>query len=189
MKTVPYPKLARGIKVELPQPYTIEDEARVFLWLATWATGDILEIGCANGYLTKALATANPERTVYAIDWSSNPGLSVHQEAERPDIVASRAIHLPNVVAINGDAKIIRYPPGLGLIIVDGDHTEPGCIIDTKKALDYAIKTGAIVAWHDYRPEAQWQGVARCLDLLAHEGVSLVQVEDTPIVVYGWPCA
>jgi len=185
MKTIPYPEEAGSTVVSLPQPYTIEAEAKLIVWLSKQIPfGNILEVGCANGYLTKALAEANPAKTVYALDWSFNPGLSVHQEAERPDVVASRALHLPNVIAINGDSKRFDYPAGIGFVFIDGDHSDEGVQADTGRALDYQP---SIIAWHDYRPESQWQGVARLLDRLSNEGMVLSQIEGTPVVVKGWP--
>lgn len=192
MKTVPYPEAAKSIAVSV-SPYTIEHEARLIVWLSLQTGGSILEIGCANGYLTRALAQASPERTVYALDWTRNPGLSTHQEAERPDIVASRALHLPNVVAIDGDSKRFDYPPGIGFIFVDGDHTPPGIAADTARVMGYhkteqnRAGRGVLVAWHDYRPDSQWQGVASFLDGLAASGVPLSYVEGTPVVTLGWP--
>lgn len=193
MTTIPYPEAALSVTVPLPQPYTIEHEARLVVWLSKQTTGSILEIGCANGFLTRALAEANPERTVYALDWSYNPALSEHQQAERPDIVASRAIHLSNVIAINGDSKRFDYPPGIGFIFVDGDHTPPGVEADTVKSLNYRhtewnlFNRNVIVAWHDYRPESQWQGVAALLNRISKDYV-LRLIEGTPIVTLGWPC-
>lgn len=185
MKQVPYPEEAKSIEIQLPMPYTIESEAKLIVWLSKQTKGGILEIGCANGYLTKAFAVHNPDRTVYAVDWANNPGLFVHQEAERPDVVASRALHLPNVIAINGDSKRMMYPLGVGFVFIDGDHTDEGVQADTNKAFAYDPQ---MIVWHDYRPESQWQGVARLLDHLSDEGMPLVQVEGTPVVVKGWPC-
>lgn len=188
MRTVPYPKEAESIEIELPQPYTIESEAKVIVWLATLKTGAVLEIGCANGYLTKAFAKAVAPRTVYAVDWSHNPNLTVHQQAEMPDIVASRAKHLPNVIAIDGDSKRLEYPPDVGFILIDGDHTDDGVTQDTDSAMRHLRDFGrTMTVWHDYRPEAQWMGVARLLDRLSNEGLGLVQIEGTPIVVLGGP--
>lgn len=189
MNIVPYPDAAGAVHCLLPQPYTIEHEAKLFIWLSLQTQGAVLEIGCANGYLTRALAHANTGRTVYALDWAANANLSIHQEAERPDIVASRALSYPNVVAINGDSKRVGYPPGLGLIIVDGDHTPEGVEADTVKVLAYrdSADPKPIVAWHDYRGESQWMGVYPLLNGLADRGLPLVLVEGTPIVVLGWP--
>jgi methyltransferase family protein len=186
MNVIPYPAEASAIEVPLPMPYTIESEARVILWLAGFTTGSILEVGCAQGYLTKALALRYPKRTIYALDWAANPGLSVHQDSERPDVVASRALHLPNVIAINGDSKRFDYPAGVGFAFIDGDHSPDGVKSDTDKAL---ASSASMIVWHDYRPESMWMGVAPLLNGLADSGMPLVLVEGTPIVVKGWPCA
>ncbi len=179
MKTVPYPKAAEGIPIPLPQPYTIESEARLVLWLAGQSKGGVLEIGCSHGFLTLALAIHVSPRTVYAVDWSHNPALSVHQDAERPVIVAHRALHLPNVIAIDGDAKRLDYPANVGFVFIDGDHTYEGVKADTEKALAAAVP---FVCFHDFRPESGWQGVAPYLESLAASGVPLVRFADTPVV-------
>jgi len=183
MKTVPYPEEAREIVVPLPQPYTIESEAKVIIWLSKKVKGDILEIGCAQGFLTKALAQSNPDKVIYALDWSFNQSLSVHQEAERPDVVASRALHLQNVIAINGNSRIFNYPVGTDFVLIDGDHSDEGVMADSRKALSH---NPTLIVWHDYRPESQWMGVARLLDKWSEGGMDLVQIEGTPIVVKGW---
>jgi precorrin-6B methylase 2 len=184
MKTVPYPEEARSIEIGMPHPFTIEFEARVIVWLALYTQGNILEVGCANGCLTRALAQAATEKTVYALDWTHNPNLIVHQAAEKPGIVASNAIHLPNVIAIDGDSKRFAYPSGISFVFVDGDHTYEGVKADTDKAMLYGPQ---IIAWHDFREESEWMGVYRLLNEMVNDGVDLVHVEGTPIIVKGWP--
>jgi hypothetical protein len=181
MNTIPYPTEAHSIPICQPQRYTIEVESRVVVYYAKQATGDVLEIGCSNGCLTKSLAEHVTPRKVYALDFLGNETICPEQRDERPQVIAELALHLPNVVPVNCDSKLYEYPTGLGFFFVDGDHSPAGVLADTSKVLAYPGPK--IVVWHDYRPEIPWQGVAPLLDKLASEGLAIQRVEGMPICV------
>ena len=190
MKTVPYPEECKSIPVYRDymiatggHVYTIEEEARIILWLAGKTQGNCVEIGCNEGMFTRALAEWYPGKRVYAVD-SPYIDLVAEQEYERVKEVGKFAAHLPNVTVVSASSRSFFYPPNVTFAFIDGDHTYEGVKADTEKAMLYEPQ---IIAWHDYRPDSEWMGVARLLNEMVNDGVELVQVEGTPIVVKGWP--
>jgi len=192
MTLVPYPAAAKEIVAykdymlgDDRHIYTVEDDARLLLWLAGQTWGNCVEIGCNEGMFTRALAEWYPGKRVYAVD-SAYVTLAAEQECERVKRLCHFAKHLTNVTVVDADSRSFHYPKGVGFVFIDGDHSLEGVRADSEKALAYAeTHNPVLIAWHDYRPEVEWLGVPKYLDELAKTH-DLVLVDGTSIVLKGW---
>jgi hypothetical protein len=128
----------------------------LFPWEAQWLvnkartiTGDILEIGTYKGATARELAVAFPNLTIHVVDvHMPSYGLKIEE-------VCMEAKDLPNVNLTIADSHTFSYPPNLGLIFIDGDHTWEGVRIDTENALSYFRNRHGTIVWHDYDPGHQ----------------------------------
>ena len=128
-----------------------------------------MEIGCHRGELTRLLGHQFPERKVYAVDLPAAGDLMLAEQSTEglpEDRIAELAKEYPNVSILLADSKTLDYPPDVGFIFIDADHSEAGVAADTALALVYARKAARAVkiVWHDFhRPDIPWIGVEAAL--------------------------
>lgn len=190
MIEIPLPHESQLLPLVGQPGWTPAHEVKYLCWLARQVPGDILEIGCNNGQTTLELATACPDKTIYACDWTGEPTMDLAQRGEQPppERLCELARHLPHVRVFNSPSADLAYERlDLGLIFIDGDHSYDGVRLDTEKALRYFAAHPAgergtrYILWHDCYPEApHWCGVWRYLGgLVASTGWALRRVQGT----------
>ncbi len=66
-------------------PFTPQRDVEALVWLSQSVHGNLLEIGCHEGFTTLQLALNNPDKLVYALDYSGDhPSLFEAQRHEQP---------------------------------------------------------------------------------------------------------
>lgn len=68
--------------------------------------------------------------------------------------------HIDNLVSMRGDSKQVDFSPFKGyfdMVFIDGDHSYEGVKSDTENAFEM-VKSGGVIAWHDYTPDGQSEG-------------------------------
>lgn len=129
-----------------------------------YGTGNILEIGCNEGYTAALLANTFTDKTVYGIDFTELPAISPEQAREIPDVsrIGIHARKLSNVrVLLKDSAKLDYFTlSDIGTVFIDGDHSYNGVKTDTEKALAYFNSRGSgLIIWHDtYSGAPEWCG-------------------------------
>lgn len=134
-------------------PYTPQMDVKALIWLARQTRGNILEVGCNEGYTTYHLARAFPDRIVHGVDTTTLLNLHPEQRHEVPRNVGRRARQLPNVSIFEEDFASfdLNSVPDIGFVFIDADHTYEGAKRDTEKVFRFLDgRTDAIVAWHDF---------------------------------------
>lgn len=150
----------------------------MFPWEIQWLinkgsgiTGDILEIGTHKGATARELAVAFPHLTIHCVD-SADASYGL-----KPEEIGMESKHLPNVSLTLADSKSYSFPPGLGMIIIDGDHSWDGVKADTEKSVNYFRNRSGLIVWHDYDPTHE---VMPYLDwLVYHTGLPIKWVQNT----------
>lgn len=124
-----------------------------FPWECQWLidkartiSGDILEIGTYKGATARELALAYPGLKIFCVD------AALPWYGQKPEQVGHLAKDLPNVYLTIQNSRTYAYPPTLGMIFIDGDHSWEGVRIDTERALDYFRNRSGTIVWHDYDP-------------------------------------
>jgi hypothetical protein len=156
--------------------------------------GNIMEIGVHVGYTTKALAEANPDKIIYAVDFAkcsrtpTNPdqGMVVTDWTE----VCYRARDLENVVYINCNtqSKGFFIPISVGVVFIDGDHTYIGVKNDYFKA----VSPNRRIIFHDYvtyPPDSprSWVGVKKFVDELRRQNTPITIIHNTMLAYLDIP--
>lgn len=123
----------------------------LFPWECQWLLnkiarcgGDVLEIGTYKGATAREIATAFPDVRLFCVD------VAMPWYGLKPEEVGHEAKKFPNVHLTIQDSKTYAYPPNLGLIFIDGDHSWEGIRIDTERALSYFLDRTGTIVWHDY---------------------------------------
>lgn len=142
----------KGLPTEFSNPGEIEALIELARSVGARAT---LEIGCNTGRTSAALLRNVPTLN-RAVGVDVLPGYVTDKPAQRREVPA-RPGHLAAgdprfelVLRTRGTFDLT--PAELGkfdLIFIDGDHGRAGVENDTKLALA-CVKTGGIIAWHDY---------------------------------------
>lgn len=164
-------------------------DARWLVWKALQYPGNILEIGCHHGEMTREFAMLYPTRHVWTVDWVEN---NTMPEFQRPELLPSdkvneHARYMPNVNLLLVNSRELDYDqlPGLSFVYIDGDHGYEGVKADSEKVLAYFAKSPkaarpACVVWHDYCTTGWTEGVGKYLD--SRTDLNLVRVEGSTIV-------
>ena len=170
IKTLPVPPAIQSPRPWTPgvPGFTPHWDLGVILHLSKLCEGDILEIGCNQGSTTFQLATENPNKHVFGIDWTGVPTVCPEQVNEQ-DIakveLGKAAKHLPNVTIRDINSREYDYKalsPKVGFVFIDGDHSYDGVKADTENALRHLAfgrvldKDRRAIVWHDYCP-LEWR--------------------------------
>jgi SAM-dependent methyltransferase len=134
-------------------PYTPQMDVKALIWLAKQTRGNILEVGCNEGYTTYYLARALPDRIVHGVDSTKLLRIHPEQRHEVPGFVGRRARHLPNVRIFEEDFASfdLNCVENVGFVFIDADHTYEGVKRDTEKVFRFLNgRIDAMVAWHDF---------------------------------------
>lgn len=166
-------------------------ETRALLHLIAQSEGAILEIGTHCGIKAMEIAKNFPNRQVISVDWShAKTTMREEQAGEQlaPYEIGMRCRDLTNVALFDANSQTLDYEDlsaqfgTIGFIFIDGDHSESGVWADTKNAIEYADKAGAMIAWHDANADAPaWVGVRKVLLSLYSQGLTLAEIEGTRI--------
>lgn len=143
-------------------------------WLAAHArlSDVIIEFGCYLGRSTRVLGD-NTNGVVYAVDpWDGDYRNDDGSKAEwiNTEVFDVFKFNLADLITAGKVIPIKEYswgfepPQKADLIFIDGDHRYESVLDDIKHALRY-IKTGGIVAGHDYG-HGTWPGVKKAVDSL-----------------------
>jgi predicted O-methyltransferase YrrM len=115
---------------------------------------NLLEIGTHYGHTTKIISDKFPELKITTID----PGDKVQfadrshiqqQEYLSQDEIGKMFRGNENINLIKEDFHQIDFKETFDFIFIDGDHTYPAVINDTKKSLSLLNPKGVII-WHDW---------------------------------------
>jgi predicted O-methyltransferase YrrM len=166
-------------------PWMSEVETATLCHYAELSGGNIVEIGCNQGYTTAALAANNPTRKVYGIDCSNSAKLMVAQQrTEHPKAIGREARIFPNVTLIDVNSALLDYArlEDVRFVFIDGGHHYDQVKIDSKKALAHLrSKTGGYVFWHDYGRKLEWIGVDDVLTEIVHPTVEVSVIKGTSL--------
>lgn len=132
------------------RPTTIND-IKGILTLIKQSRGNFLEVGAWWGKTTYELATRFPERTFHTIDFLEIQlpyECAMTTRAPKEDL-CKYARHLPNVAFHYIESSKFDYKgKGIGIVFIDGNHSEDGCRLDTELAIRN-LPRGGIICWHD----------------------------------------
>lgn len=151
--------------------FTTPEDIRLLIWLSHQAPpGDIVEVGCNEGYTTQHLALYNLSRIV----WGYDPGVSTNPEQanEEPPEVGHLCKPLANVRVVK--APVQQHKTKFAFAFIDGDHTLEGVRRDTEHLIPLGV-SGAIIAFHDYTARERrhlavpWVKVPEYLDTLPYD--------------------
>ncbi|MGW8177650.1 MAG: class I SAM-dependent methyltransferase [bacterium] len=181
MRTIPQNQGWFEKPLPAPPHFTAPGETQIILQLAGEVEGDILEIGCNVGHTTLNLALRFPTRKIYAIDWKENTNLPTLTSEVSTAKVAENALHMANVIAVNTDSRIYKYPDGIGFIFIDANHQYDYVKVDTMKALAYAASRKVTIMWHDVHSKVE-DGPTRVLKELPPE-FDVMHIEGTMLAV------
>lgn len=189
MKTVPINHAVETTPLVALHTTTPTRDARWLVWKARQYPGDVLEIGCYHGEMTREFAAMYPTRHVWTVDWAENSTLP---DFQRPEVLPASRIgecvrYFPNVSLLLQDSKTIDYNrlPGISFVYIDGDHSYEGVKADSERVLDYFKRNPtscrpACVVWHDYAQDGWTEGVGRYLD--SRTDLDLVRVDGSTLV-------
>lgn len=196
LRITPYPLEARAIHLAGTTGWTAPHEVQCLIHYArAVGRGDVLEIGCNQGEVTRELALALPERAVIGVDWTHGESTMVaEQQGERPAIgqAGSKAKALLNVRIIDCPSAHLNIEEhgleGVRTVFIDGDHSYDGVKADTEKWIMRLEKLGGpwCILWHDAQADAPpWVGVRRYVEGLSRDKypLSLSIIEGTRVAV------
>ncbi|KOP82312.1 class I SAM-dependent methyltransferase [Cytobacillus solani] len=133
----------------------LNDIEPILAFVQTFHLKTIIEIGIQRGATAKAILDNCPSIERYiGIDLTphSQTTLSIQQE-EVPQIAGELVKDYHQVELIltpNGTRDLSPgHLPAADLILIDGDHSAQGVILDTILARQ-TIRKGGIICWHDY---------------------------------------
>ncbi len=178
------------IETEIGFTFTPRMDVQALIWLVRMTTGNLLEIGCNEGFTTQYLAQAFPSRIIYGVDSPVLSGIHPAQRIEVPRTVGARARHLPNVRVVDGDFALLNLSilQDIGFVFIDGDHTYAGVKRDTEKVLRLMEgRSGGIIAWHDYASaeeepnHPEWLRVGRYLRAELADKMDIYRVHRTTV--------
>lgn len=185
------PESQEGALVGSPG-WTPHHEVKWLRWFAGRVGGDILEIGCNNGQTTLELATAWPQKQVFALDYTgADTPMCDGQRSEQPGAaqVCEMARHLPNVTVLDQPSGTLSYErdcPNAGFVFIDGDHSYEGVSKDTELAMGHAefVKRTSgrvvVIVWHDVcETHPEWVEVLKYLEREIAPWRSVSRVEGT----------
>lgn len=127
--------------------------------------GSYLEIGVQHGgtfaITVEYLQRFAPLNAAYAVDVNRVPSLKVYA-------AENRAVRVLREDSSSGQfAEFVRRTGPLGLVFIDGDHSEAACRRDFETVIDHA----PLIAVHDI-VDAGWPGVARVWQAVKREYAS-----------------
>lgn len=146
------------------------------------APARVLEIGTFKGRTTRLLAAnAGDNAHIWTIDLPAAQCAHSVGEFYRDTPYAGR------ITQLNGDTltyNFDKYAKQMDFVWVDACHDYPFVVNDTEVALRCS-KSGAWIAWHDYRHTAYWSGVTKRVRELSSDRrlMNLSHVLGTSIVV------
>lgn len=159
--------------------WTSELELVCLCYYAEISNGNILEIGCNEGFTTAALAVNNPKRRVTGVDYSQSAMvMAPPQRCEQPKEIGHVARMFPNVTIIDQDSSTLLYDPEwqIRFIFIDGGHHYSQIKKDSEKAIEYLKDNmGGYIVWHDYGRQEDWIAVDRVLSEYASLEIQLIQ--------------
>lgn len=143
-------------------PFTQQLDVEALVAIARQTAGNILEVGCHEGFTTLQFAYNFPERTIYGVDYSGKtPGIRAEHSNEQPraDQIGSKVMNFRNVTIF--DQHFAQFDmdqvENVGFVFYDADLTYEGVKSATEKVLHdfFAHPSPArrILAWHDYVPK------------------------------------
>ena len=185
--------------VALPEPESVDGNVTLLelLCLARLARATaartVFEFGTFDGRTTLTLAANAPDATVHTLDLPPDTETAMPiEQIERiyvfKPVSGARFLGRPEASRIRqhfGDSATYDYGALRGtidLVFVDGSHSYPYVVSDSRNALALLGARGGVIAWHDY---GVWPGVTRALEELAREPAfaGLRHVEGTTLVL------
>lgn len=144
-----------------PFTFTPQPAVETLVWLSKQVPGNILEVGCHEGLTTLQLAFNNPEKAIYAIDYTGDePTLCSQQLMEQPTRQNFGLLvrGMRNVVLF--DQRFDRFDMdrlnSVDLIFYDADLTYSRVKEYSEKVLEYffrhPVRHHRYLVWHDYVP-------------------------------------
>ena len=165
--------------------YMSSTECNILCYYARAMNGNIVEIGCNEGLTTRDLALSNPDRTIYAVDYTGDDLPNEKQKVEQPAIIGRNVTGFKNVKIINSksadvDASIFE---NVRFAFLDGDHTYEGIKADFNKMCGVISKDGVIII-HDYwlENESEWVGIRKFVKEIQHK-YKMTHCKNTLLVV------
>lgn len=124
------------------------------------------EIGVRFGRFTKKICDANPDMRWWAIDpWVQYGRHSARRQEKRYQ--STLKLLRPYKVGVVREESLVavrKFEPGsLDCVYIDGSHTFDDAMRDIIE-WSYIVRSGGIVAVHDYYAGATWQGVVPAVD-------------------------
>jgi predicted O-methyltransferase YrrM len=140
-------QITRGVSSETAFDDT-ELRALYDLLLEVPKGGIVTEIGCQIGRSSSLILQCARDNflSVHIDPWTVQPDFA----AQWHDMAWK--IGVPHVVyqmRTEDVLNIRQLPPFVDLLLIDGDHTEAGLLVDVKMA-EYCIRFGGILCAHDY---------------------------------------
>lgn len=130
--------------------------------------GPLWEIGCGEGYTTRILSEAFPDRMILAMDGGRDT-MSPKQWPERPRQIGRLVRGRGNVEIMEANSLLWHPDRQFAGVFIDGDHTLGAVLADTQRALE-CLLPGGVIAWHDYEGpdggQTGWCGVTRAVDFV-----------------------
>lgn len=163
------------------QGYLTRDEVDLVKRVANAlpADPDVLTIGAGAGTCTLAVLEERDDALYYSVDILTNERETTTNEHLR--LAETPFADSGHVIRIWGNSHIVgkRWRVPLDLLIIDGDHSRNGIIIDLHRWLKH-VKPGGYVLIHDYGSE-RWPYVKQVVDLVPNDLWRRVDLADTMI--------
>jgi predicted O-methyltransferase YrrM len=165
---------------------------------------NVFEIGTYLGHTTWALARNNPQARVYTLDLPSLDAVpEARYDVTDPEyfVAYNRGIRFAGtpeaarITQLFGDSATFDFSPYRGrmdLVFIDGSHSEPYVLSDTRAALEMLSERGTIV-WDDY---LYYPGIYKVVNELSASlhpkvfhivGTRLAIYSRVDILANGWP--
>ena len=147
-----------------------DNELVLLCHLAAAGWHPIVEFGTFDGRTAHNLALNAPDATVITIDLPGAPDGSNVEGREYDRYVSGACVatapaairtRIQQIYSDSRDVDLRHLYGTVGLVFIDGGHSEEVCRHDTAEALRL-VRPGGIVAWDDYTPH--WPGVKTVVD-------------------------
>ena len=150
----------------------------------------VFEFGTFTGATSRLLADAAPQAKVHTLDL---PDSEMVWETWVAEVVGmyfrDEEAYEGRIVQHRVNSRAFDYTEFVGradFIFVDASHEHDDVLHDSRRALEM-VSPGGLIVWDDYQPAIP--GVVSALRTLRNEGVALVRIAESRLVVHrpgGW---
>lgn len=157
-----------GVELLMPRDggfqFTPQRDVETLVWLSRQVPGNILEVGCHRGITAMQMAFNNPQKLVYAIDYSGGePTMCADQLNEQPRSGELGRYLKPFRNVCVFDERFDRFRmdslDSVDFVFYDADLTYDTAKASTEKILEHFFRNSQahsrLLVWHDYVPK--WQ--------------------------------